>query len=140
MTTATPQQVTAPKKKTRFQEFWHGKPMRKLRRNKLAVAGLIITLLFGLIALFAPLIAPPKFNCARDLGMTEESQVYNPASPVMWKAMLAPPLTCYQTQRISFSQAPQPPSEKAPFGTVNGYNIFHGMIWGTRLVLSLIHI
>ncbi|ADY26568.1 ABC-type transporter, integral membrane subunit [Deinococcus proteolyticus MRP] len=137
MTTALPQDIATLKKKSRFQELWQGKPMRKLRRNKLAVIGLIITLLFGLIALFAPLIAPPKFNCARDLGMTEESQIYNPASPVMWKAMLAPPRTCYQTQRISFAQAPQPPSAKAPFGTVNGYNIFHGMIWGTRLVFKL---
>lgn len=135
--TAAPQNVPLPKKQSAFHTFWHGKPMRKLRRNKLAVAGLIIVFLFGLMALFAPMVAPPKANCARDLGMTEQSDVYNPASPVIWKAMFAPPLTCYQTQRISFAQAPAPPTAEAPFGTVGGYNIFHGMVWGTRLVFKL---
>lgn len=137
MTAAPTTAPTPEKKESAFKLFWHGKPMRKIRRNKLAMAGFFITVLFALMGLFAPLIAAPKGNCLRDLGASSASQVHNPASPVMWKAIFAPPESCYQTQRISFAQAPTPPNAKAPFGTVNGYNIFHGMVWGTRLVFKL---
>ncbi|MFC6591555.1 hypothetical protein ACFP81_05685 [Deinococcus lacus] len=111
MTTApAPAAVSRPP--SRLKEFWNGKAMRKLRRNYLAMLGLLITLLFGLVALFAPLIAKPSGNCLRELGMTEASQIYNPANPAMWKAIFAPPKVCYSTERISFKQTPTPPTRK----------------------------
>lgn len=133
----TVQKVTVTKEKTAFQEFWTSPAMRKLRRNKLAIAGLIITLLFFLMGLFAPLIAKPTGNCLRDLGMTSQSQIYNPAGAPFWKGIFAPPQSCYRMERLSFAQEPTPPSAEAPFGTVNGYSIFYGLVWGTRTALKM---
>ncbi|GGK23861.1 peptide ABC transporter permease [Deinococcus malanensis] len=129
------------RKKSRWQLFWTSPAMRKLRRNPLAITGLLITLLFGLMALFAPLIAKPTGDCLRDLNLTSASQVTNPANGAFWRAILAPPASCYKMERVSFAQEPKPASEItgtfAPFGTVNGYNIFYGLIWGTRTALKM---
>ncbi|PNY82066.1 ABC transporter permease [Deinococcus koreensis] len=130
--------VSAPiptNKRSQWQLFWTGPAMRKMRRNPLAIAGLIITLLFGLVALFAPLIAKPADNCLRDLNITSPNEVYNPA--VALRAVFVPPDSCYRIQRVSFQQQPTPPDSQAIFGTVNGYNIFYGLVWGTRTALKM---
>ncbi|UQN07345.1 ABC transporter permease [Deinococcus sp. QL22] len=130
--------VSAPiatNKRSRFQMFWTSPAMRKLRRNPLAITGLIITLIFGLIALFAPLLAKPTGNCLRDLNMTSSNQVYTPGGA--FRAILFPPNSCYRTERLSFEQEPKPPTAGVPFGTVNGYNIYYGLIWGTRTALKM---
>ncbi|MGY2893308.1 ABC transporter permease [Deinococcus sp. UYEF24] len=129
--------LSAPRAPGRFQEFWKSRPVVKLRRNKLAVVGLFITLLFFLTAVFAPLIAKPAGNCLRDLNMTSANQVYNPLGASFWKAIFVPPASCYQTQRDSFSPIPVPPNADAYFGTSNGYDIFYGLVWGTRTMLKL---
>jgi len=129
--------LASPKAPSRFQNFWTSRPVAKLRRNKLAVAGLLITLLFILTAVFAPLLARPAGNCLRDLNMVSASQVYNPLGAPFWKAIFVPPASCYQTQRDSFSPIPVPPSPNALFGTSNGYDIFYGLVWGTRTMLKL---
>jgi len=126
-----------PARRSRFQEFWVSRPVVKLKRNKLAVAGLIITLLFLLTAVFAPLIAKPGGNCLRDLNMTSPNQIYNPLGSAFWKGIFVPPQSCYQTQRDSFSPVPVAPSKDAYFGTSNGYDIFYGLVWGTRTMLKL---
>ncbi|MGQ9546890.1 MAG: ABC transporter permease [Dehalococcoidia bacterium] len=78
---------------------------RKLVKNPLSLAGLIIIAIFIVIAIFAPFIAP-----------TPEGRS-NP----------------YMIPRDGYSATPQPPSEKHPFGTTQGqYDIFYGVIWGTR--------
>jgi len=113
------------------------RPLRKLLRNKLAVLGMVIIAMFLLVAAFAPLIATPKENCARDLGMTSSSQVYNPAGPYFWRAIFAPPQSCYSIVRISFSPVPTPPSPQAWFGTSQGYDIFYGIVWGARTMIKM---
>ncbi|RJF71783.1 MULTISPECIES: ABC transporter permease [Deinococcus] len=135
MTTA--QKPVSLPKADRWANFWHSPGIRKLRRNPLALSGLAIMLLFLLMAIFAPLIAKPSGNCLRDLNMTSANQVYNPLGAPFWKAVLAPPQSCYKMERLSFSQEPSPPSQQAIFGTVNGYNIFYGLIWGTRTALKM---
>jgi peptide/nickel transport system permease protein len=78
---------------------------RQLIKNPLSLAGIIIIVIFAFIAIFAPLIAP-----------TPESQ---------WDPYLIP--------RDGYSGTPQPPSEEHIFGTTQGqYDIFYGVIWGTR--------
>lgn len=78
----------------------------RLRKNPLSLAGLIIILVFVIIALFAPIIAPPP-----------EGHIGGP----------------YQIPRDGFSAEPQSPSAEHIFGTTEGqYDIFHGVIWGTR--------
>ena len=77
----------------------------QLRRNPLSIAGLSILLIFMCIAIFAPVIAPaPEGHRNPD-----------------------------QIPRDGYSPTPQPPSEEHIFGTTQGqYDIYYGVIWGTR--------
>jgi len=76
-----------------------------LRTNPLSLVGLTLIILFILIAILAPVLAP-----------TPQDQI----DP-------------YQITRDGFSPIPQPPSEEHIFGTTQGqYDIFYGVIWGTR--------
>jgi len=78
---------------------------RQLAKNPLSMTGLIIIVIFVIIAILAPLIAP-----------TPEGH-RNP----------------YMIPRDGFFATPQPPSENHPFGTTQGqYDIFYGCIWGAR--------
>ena len=78
---------------------------RQLIKNPLSLAGLVIIVIFVIIAIFAPLIAP-----------TPEGH----RDP-------------YMIPRDGYSTIPQPPSEEHIFGTTQGqYDIFYGVIWGTR--------
>jgi peptide/nickel transport system permease protein len=77
----------------------------QLRRNPLSIAGITIIIIFAIIAILAPVIAPPPEG-HRDI---------------------------YQIPRSGYSPTPNPPSEEHPFGTTEGqYDIFYGVIWGTR--------
>ena len=78
---------------------------RQLVRNPLSLMGIIILVVFTIIAIFAPLIAPPPEGH----------------------------LNHYMIPREGYSATPQPPSEEHIFGTTQGqYDIFYGVIWGTR--------
>ena len=77
----------------------------QLRKNPLSIAGIVIIFIFLVIAILAPVIAP-----------TPEG-----------------PGGAYQIPRDGFSPIPQPPSEEHIFGTTQGqYDIFYGVVWGTR--------
>ncbi len=81
------------------------KMLRQVTRNPLSVIGIGIVIVFVGIALLAPVIAPPPAN-SRDP---------------------------YIIPRAGFKAEPQPPSAEHPFGTSEGqYDIFYGVIWGTR--------
>jgi len=77
----------------------------QLRRNPLSIIGISVILIFIIIALLAPVIAPvPEGH--RD---------------------------AYQIPRTGYSPTPTPPSPEHPFGTTEGqYDILYGVIWGTR--------
>jgi peptide/nickel transport system permease protein len=78
---------------------------RQLVKNPLSVAGLVIVAVFIVIAIFAPLIAPTPAGQS------------NP----------------YLIPRDGYSATPQPPSASHILGTTQGqYDIFYGVIWGTR--------
>jgi peptide/nickel transport system permease protein len=77
----------------------------KLRQNPLSIVGITIILIFIAIAILAPVIAPPKAGTADP----------------------------FQIPRYGFSPIPQAPSAEHPFGLTQGqYDIFYGIIWGTR--------
>jgi len=78
---------------------------RQLVKNPLSLIGIIIIVVFAILAIFAPLIAPiPEGH--RDP---------------------------YMIPRDGYSATPQPPNEEHIFGTTEGqYDIFYGVIWGTR--------
>lgn len=74
-------------------------------KNTTSILGIIILLFFVLVAIFAPVIAPVPEN-ARDP---------------------------YMIPRDGFGNEPAPPSKEHPFGTTQGqYDIFYGIVWGTR--------
>jgi peptide/nickel transport system permease protein len=79
-------------------------------KNPLALLGSVIIVTFIVIAIFAPLIAP-----------TPEGH----AEP-------------YEIPRDGYSPIPRPPSEEHIFGTTAGqYDIFYGVIWGTRSAFNV---
>jgi len=81
------------------------KLIKQLLTNPLSLSGIVLILFFVIVAVFAPLIAPPPKR-ARDP---------------------------YDMPRLGYSAEPQPPSEKAIFGTTEGqFDIFYGVVWGTR--------
>ena len=76
----------------------------RLIKNPLGLVGLVLVLFWVIVAIIAPFIAPPQ----------------NPRDP-------------YAIARTGFSSIPKPPSEKAVFGTTSGgYDIFYGIVWGSR--------
>lgn len=84
--------------------------LRYLARNPVSLFGVVILTAFVLIAVFAPVLAPPQsFQ-----------------------------LSSYDTPRAGFLATPQPPSPEAVFGTTQGqYDIFYGVVWGTRTAFKI---
>lgn len=83
--------------------------LRKIRENPLSLVGLSIILGFALIAIFAPILAPPE----------------DPSEP-------------YMIPRDGFSQTPHEPGDEHVFGTTQGqYDIYYGVIWGTRTAFRI---
>jgi peptide/nickel transport system permease protein len=81
------------------------KLVKQLLRNPLSVSGILLILSFVTVAVLAPIIAPPPPR-ARDP---------------------------YDMPRLGYSAEPQPPSAEAHFGTTEGqYDIYYGVVWGTR--------
>lgn len=84
--------------------------VKKLLKNPTSVIGLVLLLGFTLVAIFAPSIAPPEEN-ARDV---------------------------YMIPRDGFSTAPLRPDSEHIWGTTEGqYDIFYGVIWGTRTAFRI---
>jgi peptide/nickel transport system permease protein len=83
--------------------------LRAMLRNPVSIAGFILVAFFALVALFAPLLAPPA----------------DPAEP-------------YQIPRDGFQAEPQPPNAAHPFGTTQGqYDLYYGVVWGTRTAFEI---
>lgn len=85
--------------------------MKKLLRNPLSVIGLVLLLGFVLIAIFAPWIAP-----------TPETYKREP----------------YRVPRYGWGSEPSPPTKEHPMGLTQGkYDVFYGIIWGTRTAFQV---
>ena len=83
------------------------KLLRKIVKNPLGAMGLFFILFWIAVAVFAPLLAPPP-------------EGHDP----------------YSIMRHGFSSLPSPPDAEAPFGTTGGgYDIYYGIIWGSRTAL-----
>ena len=111
--------------------------LRRFLRHRQGVAGLGLILVFLLAAIFAPLLAPPKDACAQELGL-EETQSLNPFNSSFWQVMFLPPAICFEIPRSSFADTPTPPFQNGHLlGTVKGYDILYGLIWGSRTAFLL---
>jgi peptide/nickel transport system permease protein len=83
--------------------------LRRIFGNPLAIIGFSLLLFFIAVAVFAPYIAPPKYE-------------HNP----------------YLMPHKGYSQTPRPPSKQNIFGTTAGqYDIFYGAVWGTRTAFKI---
>ncbi|ADK82828.1 ABC transporter permease [Sediminispirochaeta smaragdinae] len=86
----------------RWKEF--GFSMKRLFKNPLTIIGVSIILFFAVLAIFAPLLAPPEY----------------PDDP-------------YKMPHNGWKMTPSPPSAENPLGTLpQQYDILYGIIWGAR--------
>lgn len=82
----------------------------KLIKTPTSLIGILMLIAFILIAIFAPVIAPPPER-SRDP---------------------------YMIPRAGFSNTPSHPSDDHPMGTTEGqYDIFYGVVWGTRTAFRI---
>ena len=83
-----------------------------VKKSPLSIVGAAIVLFYVVIAVFAPVLAPPGHL----------SQGGNP----------------YMMPKYGILLVPQPPSPDHPFGTMEGqYDIYYGCIWGTRTAFRI---
>ncbi len=86
--------------------------MSRIFRNPSAIVGMIILTFFVCVALAAPYLAPPK-------------NIHKP----------------YKIPHKGFSTTPKAPSESNIFGTTSGqYDIYYGVVWGTRTMFKVVAI
>src|SRR5690606_12939853 len=117
------------------------KALKRFRRNPLAIVGLLVVVVFVLTAVFAPVITDVGRNCLRDLGLSAATQndYKNPTKAVFWRTMFTPPNSCFTIPRVGFSNVPATAeaSETLLGTTSGGYDIFYGLIWGTRTAFKI---
>ncbi|MBE3598269.1 MAG: ABC transporter permease [Limnochordaceae bacterium] len=78
--------------------------VRRYFRNPMATTGFVLLMAFLAVAILAPVLAPPRW----------------PDQP-------------FRIPRYGFSVEPKPPTAEHPFGLTEGqYDVFYGVIWGTR--------
>ncbi len=116
--------------------WWNSRRVQKLKRKRGFLVGVGIIGCFVLIGIFSAQLASPQGYCLLELGGIKAGSVYNPASSLFWRAFNAP-ASCYQTPRLNFSQLPTPPSREAILGTSGGYDVWYGMVWGTRTAFKI---
>ncbi len=100
-----PGSVTAQAPAHRRAPAW----VAALLKNPVSIIGTILVIAFAVVAIFAPLIAPPPI----------------PSEP-------------YQIPRQGFLSEPQPPTSADLLGTTQGqYDVFYGIVWGTRTAFKI---
>ncbi|MBN1983953.1 MAG: hypothetical protein JW795_20660, partial [Chitinivibrionales bacterium] len=83
--------------------------LSRIFKNPSAIFGFSLLVFFTMIAVLAPVIAPPK----------------NANNP-------------YMVPHQGFSIEPKPPSSQHIFGTTSGqYDIFYSLVWGTRTAFRI---
>lgn len=92
--------------------------LRKLLRQRQAVAGLVLIALFLLLAIFAPYISPADYPTTIDEFYAFRGEGFR------------------FVDNHARGGIPQPPQPGIWLGTdTNQYDIFHSLVWGTRSVL-----
>ncbi len=86
------------------------KVLKRLLKNPTSLAGILLLVAFIIIAILAPQLAPPPEN-SRD---------------------------AFMIPRDGFSTEPRAPSDEHIMGTTEGqYDIYYGVIWGTRTAFRI---
>jgi len=122
---------------------------RQFKKDRLAMAGLVVILLLFFIAIFAPLLANNK-----PLILRYQSRYYFPAlfhyrefantdfkklaEKLDEKDLIIFPLVPYSPTEINLFEVLEPPSKKHWLGTDDrGRDVLARMIWGSRISLSV---
>ncbi len=105
--------------------------IRGILRNPLSVIGVILITIFVLVALLAPVIAPPK-SVTNPYMIPRDGFSPTPKEPgTVWRTN-PPPLPFYWTALTGKDKWTH------LFGTASGqYDIFYGVVWGTRTALRV---
>lgn len=107
-----PKQPEEPK---RLMDRLFPDSLRKILKNPLGLLGTVLLILFVIVAIAAPWLAPPE-NPERPYQMTQDGYGSRPKPP----------------NPDAWSSFP-PKWEQHPLGTAaNQYDIYYGLIWGTR--------
>lgn len=86
-----------------------GNKIKIIMKQPTGIAGFFFVSFWIAVALFAPALAPPE-----------------------------DPGNAYMMVRHSFSSLPQPPGVSSPLGTTSGgYDIYYGIVWGSRTALII---
>ncbi len=94
----------------------------RLLRNPTSALGLLLLFCFTLVALLAPILAPPEPD--RSPYDMPQSQIMRPFQP--------------PAGEDSYMPTPSPPSPDHILGTSQDqYDIFYGLVWGTRTAFRL---
>lgn len=97
-----PHETLPPEQKT---PYW----IRAMLRSPVSITGWLLVLFFIVVAVLAPVLAPPSI----------------PSQPFL-------------IPQDGFAPQPQPPSSTHVFGTTQGqYDIFYGVVWGTRTAFQV---
>ncbi|MGL4611205.1 MAG: ABC transporter permease [Trueperaceae bacterium] len=128
--TGTQRVTLSPRAETRKGK---GRLVKIFGRNKAALIGLVIIVLYVLSAIAAPLLAPPIEICRKQLTGSKDGAL---TPLVLLRASVAPPLSCFTMTKLDYGSEPIPPSREAPFGLVEGYDIRYGLVWGTRSLIG----
>ncbi|MFO7890614.1 MAG: ABC transporter permease [bacterium] len=102
--------------------------IKKLLSNTTSLIGLILLFVFVVIAIFAPTIAPPLFSDPYQIPrMSWDTEPQPPGFPIS------------DDMRFVYESMGEPIiRDKAIFGTAQGgYDIFYGLIWGTRTAFRI---
>ena len=92
--------------------------VKGLLSNPSSLLGTLIIVFLGLVAVFAPILAPCPLEDPRQAA-------YCGRSP-------------YAVPKHGFSVDPLPPSSEHPFGTTaQQYDIYYGVVWGTRTAFKV---
>ncbi|MGL4610695.1 MAG: ABC transporter permease [Trueperaceae bacterium] len=149
MASATSPLATPVRSSGAGKRWYNTRQFRRFRKHPLSIIGFVILFVFIFLAIFAPVITAPIIaerirghNCARDLGLERGEagigQLRNPLGSTFWRALIVPPQSCMQLPRKGFAQTPTAPSADNPFGLLpGGYDIYYGIIWGTRMAFIL---
>jgi len=104
---------------------------RQLVSNRLSVTGFVLLAFFILVAIFAPVLAPPLPNARDPMLIARDGFGVNPLPPgTLWQRN-APPLPFWWKPLTGLDHWTH------PFGVASGgWDIYYGVVWGTRTAFA----
>jgi peptide/nickel transport system permease protein len=106
--------------------------LKRFFKDPSAVLGLSLVLFFTVVAILAPVIAPPVHPLTR---MKLPDPYLMPV--VSWDQSPQPPTTKEDAIAKNPNREPIRGVDYHPFGVIGGRDIFYGVVWGTRTAFKI---